>query len=663
MAGSQTLYLDYGQWAGSHRTWDSTASFIEASATVSDGVHTIGSGGLPLDILLVNWAEHRTHSVIPVFFSAAIGSRDGRRGPFFSGPGMAKSGGYPAICIADPSLALSPELSLAWYAGSDQQATQSRISELLTGLAEQRQAELLLIGGSGGGFAALRFGAELGSRASVLVWNPQTNLLRYYRSAVRAYLRTCFPSTSWPDQGKLDRAAELLPPGTQSEVISSYARGSMPRRLVYLQSAADTFHVENHAIPFLSPLAVTTQDGQYYQGKSGGLLACFLDWGEGHEPPPKALLADLISSMSSPSTEIDDVRACLQKVSWGSRQRPGHPIRFEALAEPPRLTVQACAAGELLNVKASLTGLPPECAAPEFAFYVMSGQERLCTHWYDRSSIVSIPIGTEDRPTRIIAFARDSFGGKLQASCTVSAPTKSPEATRIFIFGSCVSRDAFLEPPPSLSLVRYLARSSLACALREKQASADVDLSGITSAWQRRMVRFDMERQLQRDLQAVRFDLLLLDLIDERFNVGLVSGEPVTLSGELLSAGLNTETIDVLTADDPTRERLWTEGVRRLVDLVGPQRIVVNRVYWATQSKTGEALPRGEQIAMANRRLEKFYDELLGAYPLRIIEYPPHLLVADPEHRWGISPFHYIPQMYDHTLASLELMAKEMSDR
>ena len=47
------------------------------------------------------------------------------------------------------------------------------------------------------------------------------------------------------------------------------------------------------------------------------------------------------------------------------------------------------------------------------------------------------------------------------------------------------------------------------------------------------------------------------------------------------------------------------------------------------------------------------YDHIERVARLRVIAYPDSLLVAEREHKWGVSPFHYTRAMYMHTLAQL----------
>lgn len=413
------LLLDYARWAGARREWSSIGSFVAADPT--DGVHSIGSHALPLDLLLVNAAKigDARERVLPVFLSGAVSARNGSDGPFFSGRAMAEAAGMPALCIADPTLAVHGDLGLAWYAGSQWQATQQVLGDLLEAIADAWQVEPLLIGGSGAGFAALQLGARLGARASVLVWNAQTDLLRYYRPAVLDYLRAAFPrADGWPDAGALETAAaHLARHGVTSAVVPDYAAGARPRRLLFLQNASDEFHLLNHAGPLLTTLDLDARHAVYASG-AGDLLFWFGDWGSGHEPVPKPFLASLIERMRDPAWRPADL-AALPSASGLAATMP--PLSFRHAAREAVLQLDVVRDAGRLVATAALEGVPPGAPMPRFAFYWMAGRERIAQRWYGPDASAIFPLPGAQPPSQVVVFARDSFGTVLRAAARIPA--------------------------------------------------------------------------------------------------------------------------------------------------------------------------------------------------------------------------------------------------
>ena len=119
--------------------------------------------------------------------------------------------------------------------------------------------------------------------------------------------------------------------------------------------------------------------------------------------------------------------------------------------------------------------------------------------------------------------------------------TKSTQAGRITVYGSCVARDAAREMEKrGWSVERYVARQSLISAGRPADVG-DVDLSLLPSPFARRSFLSDMVGNLEAQLTSVaaRTDLLLWDLTDERLGVlETAPGAFLTRSAEALTAGL-----------------------------------------------------------------------------------------------------------------------------
>lgn len=415
------LSLRYDSWKADQQNWACIDDFLsEAARGMRSGLHTISAEELPLDVLAINMEtlSARQQKVLPVFFSAAVGSRAGKPGPFFSGLGLARAGRYAALCVADPSLALSQTLSLAWYAGSTRQRTQATLEKLLRGVADRWGVELLLIGGSGGGYAALYFGSRLGQRASTLVWNPQTDILNYYQSAVQQYLNACAE-----ERGRVSRAtasSRLRELGIEHQVIQQYSRGAYPKRVIYLQNSADRFHVDNHALPLLAHLPLKAAGARCYVDQSEVFLTCFLHWGEGHASVPKEELKWLIARLMDPKASSQMIQAELLAAPGLFGGPPANaPFSLRAWGSLVQLEAHASVSGSNLVVRAELVGMPEGVELPEYAFYVFSGKEKVYMEWYGAAKEIVVPLDRVRRATSITAFARDSFGGKVSASAPV----------------------------------------------------------------------------------------------------------------------------------------------------------------------------------------------------------------------------------------------------
>ncbi|MGO4192923.1 DUF6270 domain-containing protein [Arthrobacter sp. YAF17] len=263
---------------------------------------------------------------------------------------------------------------------------------------------------------------------------------------------------------------------------------------------------------------------------------------------------------------------------------------------------------------------------------------------------VSILLRRWNNPALSIDSLRlDVFG----ASGTSS---KSATGARVFVYGSCISRDPF-ELETEMQLVDYRSRSSLGSAFAARPADweAQINIASVTSPFQRRMVAADVAKTLAEDLREADFDALVLDFIDERMSTVEVGGSVVTDSPELEATGF---------VADPDRKREpWTDdgwrlrkaGIAALLEVVAPSRIIVNRAYWATKDNAGLEFAQAAWIAKNNAFLRELYAVFEAVPGVRFIDYPERLLLADPEHRWGRQPYHYVPAFNAHFLRELKL--------
>lgn len=245
----------------------------------------------------------------------------------------------------------------------------------------------------------------------------------------------------------------------------------------------------------------------------------------------------------------------------------------------------------------------------------------------------------------------------------MSRDEQGAAATRVFIYGSCVSRDSFEHVARDrYVLTRYVARQSLISAYAGPAALDGTDV--LTSAFQRRMVEGDAAGDLPRLLaqDAAATDLLLWDLTDERLGVLLApDGGAVTRSVELVGAGLEPagDGWRYLAFGTDDHLALWTDALDAFCGTLAHEglleRTVLLAVPWALTTEDGRAAPSsfGVAPADANARFARYHDAARRR-GLTVVEVPPAAVVASAEHRWGPAPFHYSPSTYDAVVALLD---------
>lgn len=235
---------------------------------------------------------------------------------------------------------------------------------------------------------------------------------------------------------------------------------------------------------------------------------------------------------------------------------------------------------------------------------------------------------------------------------------------KVLVYGSCVARDTLeFADPASFDLGRYVARQSLISVGSDASAHLPDDLQ-VASAFQGRMIRGDFAGSLTGRLaeQAEGADLLLWDLADERHGVHRFS------DGTIATRSIDTIKMPQIAERFAAAEHvpfgsaehleLWKRAARpfgEFLESVGlRERIVVLDVPWARITAEGKPSPwsMGVRAGEANERYRPYYEHLRSlGYPS--IRLPQEVVVADPSHRWGLAPFHYIPEVYLEVLRIL----------
>ena len=236
--------------------------------------------------------------------------------------------------------------------------------------------------------------------------------------------------------------------------------------------------------------------------------------------------------------------------------------------------------------------------------------------------------------------------------------------TRVTIYGSCVARDSVdLAGAGRLVVTDYIARQSLISAGQDVSDLFPEDAQ-VAHRFQRRMMEADFAGDLEQRLaaDAPKTDLLLWDLADERHGVHVFDdGRVVTRSIDLTAV---PETLAVV---EPAQHvpfgtdehyALWAQRAQQLRDHLRKHDLfdttIVLQVPWALVTADGRETPlsMGTSAIEANEAYRRYFEHLreLG---FTIIELQPLGVLADPEHRWGLAPFHYTQDVYEEIVDRL----------
>jgi len=219
---------------------------------------------------------------------------------------------------------------------------------------------------------------------------------------------------------------------------------------------------------------------------------------------------------------------------------------------------------------------------------------------------------------------------------------------KIGIFGSCISRDIFREMKLDNLVKEYRARTSIHSITQLEKADAS-NINYPESKFQTKMVKHDFEKT---ELNLVDCDFLILDLIDERFQLITNFGSVVTLSNELRYSNKIESVINYVVRGTERDMILWREAVKRFSKMVNiPIILHKSRLSSVLNHESYGIKVDYEYIEKMNQKLiayEKImYDELeiIGT-----IDVKNDLLTSDVNHVWGYSPYHYIYEYYEEAL-------------
>lgn len=283
---------------------------IEYLTELKNGIYHIDCNIQGIDILVDGIDCLDKNKGFLVCFSGAVTNREYKYAPFFSGLNIAKKLEMPIICVSDPSLSISNECNLAWYAGNkDVDNLPETIAYILDKISERLNTKLIVFGGSGGGFATLAITRLMSCEHSSLVWNPQTSITEYNKRFVSIYINNCLDSfyTSSDMYPLLDEK------NITHDLVKEYSKKSSLKNnnILYLQNSDDIFHVENHLKPFMNILDIRDYGRGIY--KSTNDIVFWIDkWGDGHSPPSLDILINALNGIINMKDNLDTVSELLE---------------------------------------------------------------------------------------------------------------------------------------------------------------------------------------------------------------------------------------------------------------------------------------------------------------------------------------------------------------
>lgn len=232
----------------------------------------------------------------------------------------------------------------------------------------------------------------------------------------------------------------------------------------------------------------------------------------------------------------------------------------------------------------------------------------------------------------------------------------------ISIFGSCVTRDIFnYIKDENIKLINYYARSSIVSIVSE---SLNKSIYGIDleSKFQRKMVYNDVNKLIFKELDKYNSDILLIDLIDERFGViKLGKNKYITKSAEYSRTNEFKKKFKGEIITESNRIDLWEKSFDKFISLItkkiGMNNIYINECYYCykyidNNNQIAE-FSNKDYIEQQNKILAHYYKYIRDNYDKVRFLNSNKQYFADEKHRWGLSPFHYEEKYYYDLISNL----------
>jgi hypothetical protein len=230
-------------------------------------------------------------------------------------------------------------------------------------------------------------------------------------------------------------------------------------------------------------------------------------------------------------------------------------------------------------------------------------------------------------------------------------------ARRFAIFGSCVSGDIFRLHRDLGELVSYHSRCSLLSLMSSPlEFRDDFDWP---SNFARRVVKADFEKTFFDGLEASKCDALIVDFVDERWDLLRLGDSMVTCSANLMKMGadrLARRGFARVARSDARTQELWRDACARfaatLRERLPDLQVVLHKVLGAYRCRDGdefcelEPFADGIPLEIVNPILEDC-NACFRSHMESLLEIDlPRTYAADKNHSWGISPFHFEERYY-----------------
>lgn len=221
------------------------------------------------------------------------------------------------------------------------------------------------------------------------------------------------------------------------------------------------------------------------------------------------------------------------------------------------------------------------------------------------------------------------------------------------IFGGCVTRDIFRLTETDELVDNLWARMTIPSAMSRPIPSLMYPEDFTPPNFESRQSFIDANKLLLDQLDTQRPKILLIDFMSEIYYLGLAEGGMVTLADQTAKRKVELDLdVDLIAPFSSERIPLMTRFLPQFMERLQSgydTAVYVHEIYqsekMADERGNLTRFPESDlaEIRKANNHLKAIYDVVRSMTPsARFFQGDPELAVADKNHAWGISPFHFL---------------------
>lgn len=236
------------------------------------------------------------------------------------------------------------------------------------------------------------------------------------------------------------------------------------------------------------------------------------------------------------------------------------------------------------------------------------------------------------------------------------------ETFKFNIFGSCVSRDLLEFRKDNFTVSEYIARESIISFL-SNPVCFDESKIELSSSFQKKQLIQDLRKSGMEILKKNPADYLIIDLIEERFDIAKIGSSFLTMSNEFNISHVFSEKDFKKCKKYLWLDRAFFRGidmryylqvfVKEMRKIYPPERIIIHKVFYSHQyiglDNMVHDFPPNYYFPTLkiNRILKYLYNCLENELPTSLLLDISKKYMASENHKWGLAPMHYQTEYYE----------------